>query len=72
MVPSSRPSVHLSVSVSPLLPSAALAGLDDHVGQLLHFGGPSRVVEDGEGLQVLGDAAGGSRRLRVEGVVQAQ
>lgn len=59
-------------AVLPVSPSAALARLDDHVGQLLHFGGSSGVVEDGEGLQVLGDAAGGGGRFRVEGVVQAQ
>ena len=41
-------------------PSAAFAGLDDHVGELLHFGGPAGVVQDGEGLQVLGYAAGRS------------
>lgn len=37
---------------------AALAGLDLHVGQLLDFGRLADVVEDGERLQVLGDAAG--------------
>lgn len=37
---------------------AALAGLDLHIGELLYFGGLANVIEDGEGLQVLGDAAG--------------
>lgn len=37
---------------------AALAGLDLHVGELLYFRGFADVVEDGEGLQVLGDTAG--------------
>ena len=53
-------------------PSAALAGLDDHVGELLHFGGPAGVVQDGEGLQVLGYAAGRGRGLGVQGVVKAE
>lgn len=38
--------------------SAALAGLHDHVGELLHFRGATHVVQDGEGLQVLRNAAG--------------
>lgn len=37
---------------------AALAGLDDHVGELLDFRRATHVVEDGEGLQVLRNAAG--------------
>ena len=60
----------------PLAPGpralAALAGLDDHVGELLHLGGAAHVVEDGEGLQVLGNTAGGGGGLGVQGVVQAQ
>lgn len=49
--------------------SAALAGFHHHVGELLHFGGPPDVVQDGEWLQVLGDTAGRGRRLRVQRVV---
>lgn len=52
--------------------SATLAGLYDHVGELLHFGGSSRVVQYSEGLQVLRDAAGGGGGFRVQSVVQAQ
>ncbi len=52
--------------------SATLARLDDHVGELLHFGGSSRVVEYGEGFQVLRDTAGRGRRLWIQSVVQAQ
>lgn len=51
---------------------AAFAGLDHHVGQLLDFGGTAHVVEDGEGLQILRNAAGGCGRFGVQGVVQAQ
>lgn len=51
---------------SPLpISSAALAGLDDHVGELLDFRGATHVVEDGEGLQVLRDAAGRGGRFGV-------
>lgn len=39
--------------------SATLAGFHHHVGQLLHFGCPSNIVQDGERLQILGHAAGG-------------
>ncbi len=53
-------------------PSAALAGFDDHVGELLHFSRSAHVVEDGERLEVLRNAAGGSGRLGVQRVVQAQ
>lgn len=49
--------------------SAALAGFHHHVGELLHFGGPPDVVQDGEWLQVLGDTAGRGRCLRVQRVV---
>lgn len=52
--------------------SATLARLDNHVGELLHFRGSSRVVEYCEGFQVLRDTAGGGRCLRVQSVVQAQ
>ena len=52
--------------------SAALAGLHHHVRQLLHFGGPPDIVQDGQGLQVLGYAARGGWGFRVQGVVQAQ
>ena len=51
---------------------AALAGLDHHVGELFDFRGAAHVVEDGEGLQVLRNAAGGRRRFGVQGIVQAQ
>lgn len=37
---------------------AALAGLDLHIGKLLYFGCLANVIEDGKGLQVLGDTAG--------------
>lgn len=37
---------------------AALAGLDDHIGELLYFGCLANVVENCERLQVLGDTAG--------------
>lgn len=52
--------------------SATLARLDDHVGQLLHFGGSSRVVKYCEGLQVLRDTAGGGGGFGIQSVVQAQ
>lgn len=52
--------------------SAALAGLDDHVGELLHFGRPSGVVEDGQRLQVRRNAAGRGRGAGVQRVVQTQ
>lgn len=52
--------------------SATLARLDDHVGELLHFGGSSGVVKYSEGLQVLGDAAGRGGGLWIQSVVQAQ
>lgn len=58
---------------SPLpLSSAALAGLDHHVGKLLHACRAADEVHDGEGLQVLRDAAGGGRGFRVHLVVQGQ
>lgn len=37
---------------------AALAGLDDHVGELLYLGGLADVVEDGERFQILRHTAG--------------
>lgn len=52
--------------------SATLAGLDDHVGELLHFGGSSRIIKYSEGLQVLRDAAGGGGGFWIESVVEAQ
>lgn len=51
---------------------AAFAGLHHHVGELLNFRGATHVVEDGEGLQVLRNTAGGGGRFGVQGVVQAQ
>lgn len=51
------------------LASAALTGLHHHVGQLFHLGGSADIVQDGQGLQVLGHAAWGGRRLWVQGVV---
>lgn len=39
-------------------PLAALAGLDDHVGELLYLGGLADVVEDGERFQILRHTAG--------------
>lgn len=52
--------------------SAALAGLHHHVRELLHLGGPPDVVQDGQGLQVLGHAARRGRGFGVQGVVQPQ
>lgn len=52
--------------------SATLARLDNHVGELLHFRCPSRVVEYSEGFQVLGDTAGGGGCLWIQSVVEAQ
>ncbi len=46
------------MSLAGPLSLAALAGLDHHVGELLDFRGATHVVEDGEGLQVLRNAAG--------------
>lgn len=57
--------------LSPLA-SAALAGFDHHVGQLLHAGRAAYEVHNGEGLQVLGNAAGSGGGLRVHLVVQGQ
>lgn len=37
--------------------SATLTGLDHHVRQLFHLGGPPDIVQDGQGLQVLGHTA---------------
>lgn len=51
---------------------ATFAGLHHHVGELLDFRGATHVVEDGEGLQVLRNTAGGGGRFGVQGVVQAQ
>lgn len=51
---------------------AAFAGLHHHVGELLDFRGATHVVEDGEGLQVLRNTAGGGGCFGVQGVVQAQ
>lgn len=52
--------------------SAALAGFDHHVRELFHFGGPPNIVQDSEGLQVLGYTAWGCRCFGVQGVVQPQ
>lgn len=52
--------------------SATLAGFDDHVRELLYFRCSAHVIEDGQGLQVLRDTAGRSRRLGVQRVVQSQ
>lgn len=51
---------------------AALAGFDHHVGKLLDAWRAAYEVHNGEGLQVLGDAAGSSGGLRVHLVVQGQ
>ena len=37
--------------------SATLTGLDHHVRELFHLGGPPDIVQDGQGLQVLGHTA---------------
>lgn len=55
-----------------LCSSAALARFDHHVGELLHARRAAYEVHDGEGLQVLGDAAGRGRGLGVHLVVQGQ
>lgn len=57
--------------MSPLA-SAALARFDHHVGQLLDAWRAAYEVHDGEGLQVLGDAAGRGGGLGVHLVVQGQ
>lgn len=56
---------------SPLA-SAALARFDHHVGKLLHARRAAYEVHNGEGLQVLGNAAGSGRGLGVHLVVQGQ
>lgn len=52
--------------------SAALAVADHHVGELLDPGLAPHVVDDGEGVEGLGDAAGGGRGPRVVLVVEGQ
>lgn len=52
--------------------SAALARFDHHVGKLLDAWRAAYEVHNGEGLQVLGNAAGSGRGLRVHLVVQGQ
>lgn len=54
------------------LASAALARFDHHVGKLLDAWRAAYEVHDGEGLQVLGDAAGSGGGLGVHLVVQGQ
>lgn len=44
---------------------AALAGLDNHIGELLDFRGATHVVKDGKGLQVLRNTAGWGGCFRV-------
>lgn len=61
----------LSLSVTGGL-SATLTGLDHHVRELFHLGGPPDIVQDGQGLQVLGHTARRGRGFRVQGVVQSQ
>lgn len=51
---------------------AALARFDHHVGKLLDAWRAAYEVHNGEGLQVLGDAAGSGGGLRVHLVVQGQ
>lgn len=48
--------------LSPLLSvaggvSATLTGLHHHVREMFHLGGPPDIVQDGQGLQVLGHTA---------------
>ena len=64
---SSRSSLSVAGGVS-----ATLTGLHHHVREMFHLGGPPNVVQDGQGLQVLGHAARGGRRFRVQSVIQAQ
>lgn len=52
--------------------SAALAGFDDHVGELLNAWRAAYEVHNGEGLQVLRNTAGRGGGLRVQLVVQRQ
>ena len=52
--------------------SATLARLDHHVGELFDARCAAHEVDDGEGLQVLGHAAGRGRGLRVQLVIQGQ
>lgn len=54
------------------LNSAALARFDDHVGELLNTWCAAYEVHNGEGLQVLRNAAGRGGGLRVQLVVQGQ
>lgn len=51
---------------------AALARLDNHVGELLDFGGLADVVEDCEGFQILRHAAGRCRCFWINSVVKAK
>lgn len=51
---------------------AALAGLDNHVGELLDFGGFSNVVKDREGFQILRHTARRCRRFWIDGVIEAK
>lgn len=51
---------------------AALAGLDNHVGELLNFGGFSDVVKDCEGFQVLRHTARRCGCFWIDGVIEAK
>jgi len=51
---------------------AALAGLDNHVGELLDFGGFADVVKDCEGFQILRHTARRCRRFWINGVIEAE
>lgn len=52
--------------------SAAFASSDHHVGELFHPGLAPHVVDDGEGVEGLGDTARRRRSPRVVLVVQRQ
>lgn len=54
------------------LQSATLAGFNDHIGQLLNAWRAADEVHDGEGLQVLGNAAGRGGGFGVQLVIQGQ
>lgn len=52
--------------------SAALTGLHHHVREMLHLGVPPDIVQDGQGLHVLGHAARRGGGFGVQGGVHAQ
>lgn len=51
---------------------AALAGLDNHVGELLDFGSFADKVKDREGFQILRYTAWRCRRIWINSVIEAE